>query len=66
MEHGEFRLFWPFRALFKLTLGFLELSLHYIVPYSPYKTTVGTLVSQIFLFQYMFNPHIVDLFLYFF
>ena len=60
MPHSELRLLGPYRAPLKLTLGLNTpiydtrvcvgtketLTLPYIVPYSPYKTTVGTPVSH--------------------
>ena len=77
MPHSELRLLGPYRAPLKLTLGLNTpiydtrvcvgtketLTLPYIVPYSPYKTTVGTPVSQIFLsLNFKINLQIVDLF----
>ena len=56
MSHKELRLFWPYLTPLKLTFGLhapiydtrvclgtiWTLILPYIVPYSPYKTIVGT------------------------
>ena len=64
MPHSELRLLGPYRAPLKLTLGLNTpiydtrvcvgtketLTLPYIVPYSPYKTTVGTPVSSYLIF----------------
>ena len=61
MPHSELRLLGPYRAPLKLTLGLNTpiydtrvcvgtketLTLPYIVPYSPYKTTVGTPLSPL-------------------
>ena len=62
MPHSELRLLGPYRAPLKLTLGLNTpiydtrvcvgtketLTLPYIVPYSPYKTTVGKESAQCF------------------
>ena len=61
VQHKEMRLFWPYLRTLKLTFGLLvpiydtgvclgtiwTLILPYIVPYSPYKTTVGTPLSPL-------------------
>ena len=68
MPHSELRLLGPYRAPLKLTLGLNTpiydtrvcvgtketLTLPYIVPYSPYKTTVGTPVSHPDIFFFLF------------
>ena len=75
MPHSELRLLGPYRAPLKLTLGLNTpiydtrvcvgtketLTLPYIVPYSPYKTTVGTPVSHpIFFFLFFYATFLRD------